>query len=342
MRVKKIGLFILLWAGHIAIAQKNMPTKITVRPKGDGTQWKGVPKYESQFRQPFDGYRLVGVGLGTANYYGDMASYRLPVATILKNTRWNIGATYTKYFTDKFSMRLGLSVIRIMADDANFENGSAGFLTKYSRGLHFRNTLKEGTLVGIFDFSKKYKGGFERRADITPYALIGLSLANHNPKAREAADPVTGAVKKEWLKLRQFDTEGQSDLDQKQYSTVALSVPFGMGLKFKISPNMDFAAEGRINYTFNNGGKYLDDVSENYIAIPGNIPTTQSERFSYRALETINARTGKARNMGKVTPPDTQTVIGAPAPRGNGRQDIYFLSVFQLNYYLPSQIRCRN
>jgi hypothetical protein len=338
MKRKLIILLVLL--ANVCLAQKNMPTKVTLRKKGHGTEWIGEPKYISKYRQPFDGVRLVGFGGGTANYYGDFTSYKLPAATILKTTRWNFTGNYTKYFTHRFGMRLGLSIIRIMGDDANFENGSSGFLQKYSRGLHFRNTLKEGALVGIFDFTNYNPGGFTRRSSVIPYILGGIALANHNPQGRDEA--VNGAVSKDWLKLRQFDTEGQSDLGQKQYSTVALSVPVGFGFKFKISPNFDFQVEGRLNYTFNRGGKYLDDVAENYIATAAsNTFPSNSERFSYRADEVYSARTGKVRNVSKITPPPTQDINGFPTARGNGRQDIYFLTAFQINYFLPAQIRCK-
>jgi hypothetical protein len=327
----------------VCTAQKNMPTKITVRPKGTGTQWIGKEKYETQFRQPFDGYRLLGVGFGTANYYGDFTTYKLPMATIVKNTRWNIGIHYSKYFTQKIAMRLGVSAIRLTGDDDNFKNGSVEYLSKYSRGLHFRNTLREANLVGVYDFTSFYKGGYTRRQDVVPFVFAGIALANHNPQGR--APTVGGVVQNKWEKLRQFDTEGQSDVGRKQYSTIALSVPVGMGIRFKINNDFDFSVEGRLNYTINEGGKYLDDISGDYVSsarsavLSGN--ANNSELFSFRANEPFAARTGNVRDFSKITLPQTQDTGGLPTQRGNGRQDVYFISVFQLNYYLPAPLRCR-
>ena len=320
-------------------AQKFHLPQVFGKKKGS-TQWYGDPVKETVLKNNYNIYSTVGLGFGTSNYYGDMTSYKYPIATILKSTRWNFSANYTKHYAYNFAARIALSYARITGDDNNFKNAVGSYLTKYSRGLHFRNDLKELSLVGIYDFTKYRKAGYIMRPKFTPYAFAGLALTNHNPKAR-GENSATGEVSKDWLKLREFDTEGQSNLGQKQYNTIVFAIPFGAGLRYKIADQLDISFEGGFRYTVSEAGKYLDDVAENYIASSGtNTAPTNSEKFSYRAKEIYAARTGERRDPSKITLPVSALPSGAPAMRGNGRQDIYFLTILSLNYYIPSQIKC--
>ncbi len=314
--------------------------KLFGKEKGT-TQWYGDPVSEPKLKNNYNVYATVGLGGGTSNYYGDFTSYKYPFATILKMTRWNFSANYTKHFSYNFAARISVTAARIAGDDGNFENAEGAYLNKYSRGLHFRNTLKEIGLVGIYDFTRYRKGGYRLRPQFTPYAFAGLAIANHNPEGRAPANPTTGAIDKSWFNLRQFDAEGQGNLGEKQYSTVAFAIPFGAGLRYKLADQWDISAEGGLRYTVSEGGRYLDDVSANYIPTAAtNTSPTQSEIYSYRADELFNARTGKARDFSKITLPVSITGSGDPAKRGNGRQDFYFLTAITLNYYIPSQIKC--
>lgn len=324
-------------------AQKYKLPKIFQKKKGS-TQWYGDPVSERKLKNNYNIYSTVGLGGGTSNYYGEMTSYKYPIATILKTTRWNFSANYTKHYSYRFAARISFSYARIAGDDKNFEKSEGSYLAKYARGLHFRNDLKEFALVGIYDFTKYRKGGYTLRPKVTPYAFLGLSLANHNPRARGATE-ADGTVNKDWLKLREFDTEGQvAELDGKQYSTIAFAVPFGAGIRYKIHDQFDISIEGGFRYTFSRGGKYLDDVSENYILNSDINPNpTNAEKFSYRANELYWAKTGELRNQSLIinNKPTTLTPTNDSFNRGNGRQDLYFLTMISLNYYIPSQIKCR-
>lgn len=337
-------LLVLLLGGSIRVeAQKYKLPKIFQKKKGS-TQWYGDPVSERKLKNNYNIYSTVGLGGGTSNYYGEMTSYKYPIATILKMTRWNFSVNYTKHFNYRLAARIGLSYARIAGDDKNFENAQGTYLTKYSRGLHFRNDLKEFSLIGIYDFTRYRKGGYSLRPNVTPYAFLGVSLANHNPKARGEA--LNGVVDKNWLKLREFETEGQGDLDGKQYSTIAFAIPFGAGIRYKLNNQFDFSIEGGLRYTVSNSGKYLDDVSKNYIVnadinpIPSN-----AEMFSYRANELYWAKTGELRDQSKINLNPLPTTLPLAESdkynRGNGRQDLYFLTMISLNYYIPSQIKCR-
>jgi hypothetical protein len=239
---------------------------------------------------------------------------------------------------------VALTYARISGDDDNFKNANTAFQYKYSRGLHFRNDLKEMTLVGMYDLVQNIKGGVEKRQNFVPYLFAGVGFASHSPMAREAS---LGIGKKgNWVTLRDIDTEVHGGVGAKQYATIAFSVPFGAGLRYKINDKFDISIEGGLRATFGSGGQYLDDVSGYYV-INSDINTatgggTDSEKFSYRANEIIAARTGQLRDQSKVNPkPLTIDVTGANALRGNNhRQDWYLLTCFQLNYYIPRLIKC--
>jgi Domain of unknown function (DUF6089) len=341
--ISKFILFILFLFSNELLAQRFKLPKLLTR-KRPSTQWYGDPVVDYHYKNNFNKYAIVGIGGGTSDYYGDMTSYRIPFATILKMTRWNLSANYTKHFKYNLSARVALTYARISGDDNNFENAPA-FQQKYSRGLHFRNDLKEMSLVGMYDLVTNIKGGIEKRQTFVPYLFAGLGFASHSPMARDIS---TGLGKKNnWLKLRDLDTEGQGGLGEKQYASIAFSVPFGMGIRYKINDKFDLSIEGGLRPTFGSGGQYLDDVSGYYIPTAAtNTATgggTESEKFSYRANEIIAARTGQLRNQNKVNPkPLTQDIsTGARTLRGNDhRQDWYLLTAFQLNYYIPRLIKC--
>ncbi len=336
----KLLFFCFVIGSITANAQKFHLPQFLSKKRGS-TQWYGDPVKPTKLKNNYNIYSTVGVGLGTSNYYGDLTSYKYPIATIAKMTRWNLSANYTKHFSYNFAARLGLSYARIVRDDSNYENAQGPYLNKYARGLHFRNDLKELSLVGIYDFARYRTGGYSLRPKVTPYIFGGLALTNHNPKARAAA-AADGTISKDWLKLREFDTECQTCLGGKLYSTIAFAIPFGGGIRYKLNDQIDISIEGGLRYTISYGGKFLDDVSGNYRDTAGTNPNpTNEELFSFRANEKFDARTGKLRDFSKITLPLTaDPITGDALPRGNGRQDVYFLTIVSLNYYIPSQLKC--
>ena len=71
----------------------------------------------AQNRGIFVPYSTVGFGLGTANYYGDLAPYRRPLSSTFKMIRWNIGGNYTRHFTPTLAARVSFTYARIAGDD---------------------------------------------------------------------------------------------------------------------------------------------------------------------------------------------------------------------------------
>src|SRR5688572_1240674 len=50
---------------------------------------------KAQNRGFFLPYSTAGFGIGTSSYFGDMAPYRRPLASMFKMMRWSVGGNYT-------------------------------------------------------------------------------------------------------------------------------------------------------------------------------------------------------------------------------------------------------
>ena len=295
-------------------------------------------------------YSSVAFGVGTSNYYGDMAPYGRPLASTFLPMRWSVGANYTRHFTPRFGARASFTWARIMGDDfyMNNRNGGADFL--FARNLHFRNDLKEFAVNGIFKFIPDNRS-YDRRPQISAYLFAGIAAVAHSPVAR--VPEIEGG---RWVKLQPLGTEGQGNPDYaKPYSLVQLAIPLGIGARYKINARFDVSAELGFRFTSTD---YLDDVGGNY-ADPNLLKDDLARIMADRSYEPIAARKGGDRterlrefiaNRFNVTDPSIdpyvylqQSGFSAPGqPRGNdqGRNDAYLLGMIHVHYILGSPIKC--
>jgi hypothetical protein len=291
------------------------------------------------------------VGIGTSSYYGDMAAYRRPVQSTFGMIRWSAGVNYTRHFTPRFAARAAFTYARIAGDDFTM-NSKPKYESdvRIARNLHFRNDLKEFSVVGIYKLIPDERN-YEHRKPFGAYLFGGLGLTAHNPKAKEPI-PIGGG-EGSWVKLQPLGTEGQGEAGyNKPYSLVQLVVPMGLGLRYKINSRIDIAAELGFRFTFTD---YLDDVAGNYAAavyLPANSP---AGKFANRAAEQFTARKGVDRtqalnklqsfssNVNTLGPFVYAQSLNYPGgPRGNSpsTNDTYMFGMIQINYILPSQIKC--
>lgn len=186
-----------------------------------------------------------GVGLGAAHYFGDL------------NTRANINrpkfaatAFFRKNFGNYIGLRVGGSYARLGYSD--IYNTKNEFMRR--RNLSFNTNVWELALQGDFNFYKFMPGDPEH--SFTPYVTIGLGLFTYDPYA------YLGDKK---YYLRTLGTEGQGNAaypTRKPYSTMAVSVPFGVGIKYSLNERVNIGFE--IVHRFTNTD-YLDDVSTTYV-----------------------------------------------------------------------------
>jgi len=185
----------------------------------------------------------IGISIGAAHYFGDLnnkASFNRP--------KLAVGAFFRKQVGDYVGVRLGMHYARL------------GYSDKYSnneyqqrRNLSFNSSVWELALQGDFNFFRFEPGNPEYM--FTPYITIGAGLFSYDPYA------YLGDQK---YYLRPLATEGQGNAafpDRQQYSNIGICFPLGMGIKYNISPSLNFAFE--ISYRFTSTD-YLDDVSTTY------------------------------------------------------------------------------
>jgi hypothetical protein len=291
-------------------------------------------------RSTFEPYSTVGVGLGVSSYVGELAPYRQHIFTIFKMMRYSASANYTRYFTPRLGARASLTWARVAGDDELFNRGGKPLSVNYLRNLHFRNDLKEFSLVGILNLKSEGRNS-TRRIDFMPYLFGGIAVLAHNPKA---VVPET-YVSSRWVALQPLGTEGQGQPGySKPYSLITYSVPLGVGFRWKLNDRWDVGVEGGFRFT---GSDYIDDIGGYYAdptVLRGELATAMSNRSREDiAARTLKNRTATVAKLTGLTNPFSQAIEGQDVGdlRGSpSKKDAYMIASFQLSYVLPGKIRC--
>jgi hypothetical protein len=301
-------------------------------------------RVEAQNRGIFVPYSTVGFGVGTSNYYGDMAAYSRPLASTFNMMRWSVGANYTRHFTPRLAARAGFTWARIAGDDYVMNHKGKYLGNSYFvRNLNFKNDLKEFSIQGIFKLTPDNRSA-DRRPQFGTYLFAGIGIVAHNPKALY----IDSTGKKEWIKLQPQHTEGQGiEGYPKPYSLVTMVIPFGLGVRYKINASFDISAELGFRYTFSD---HLDDVGGNNAdpAVFADNPLALS--LAYRYAEPTTARKGRDRTPGlrkflgvENSADITQALANVDPmsmPRGNNYKDTYMTGMIHVHYILPARIKC--
>ena len=301
----------------------------------------------------FRPYSTVGFGTGTSSYIGEMAGYSTPISTVFKMMRWNVGGTYTRHLSPHFAARVGFTWGRISGDDYTFNAGNPDI--RFLRNLHFRNDIKEFSLVGMY-FLKADGRSSDRRVQLNPYIFAGIAAFSHNPVAR-VPENLREIYGNKWVALQPLGTEGQGQPGYANpYSLFGVAIPFGVGLRYKINDRLNIGAE--LGFRFTNTD-FLDDVSGLY-ADPNVLSSALAKAMSNRSLEAVPARklednrTDLVRQYlvsQKLFPNDSRlNPLSSPLegqtagdPRGSsGRNDTYLLGTVTITYVLRgnSNLRC--
>lgn len=218
-------------------------------------------------------YWSIGVSLNASNYFGDIVPKEQITSFDIKFTKPQLGFSIQRKLTPNISFRGQLAYGAFKGDDYTSVLGDKGEADagkletalandnarfRLHRNLHFRNSFAEVTGSFIFDF-KQNRGMFYQRPDgITPYFTAGIGAIYHNPQARTPyvqdaeGNVISGG---QWTNLRPLQTEGE------KYGPIAIVIPLGFGLKYKISNKVDIGIEVAYRWTSTD---YLDDVSGRY------------------------------------------------------------------------------
>lgn len=245
-----------------------------------------------------------GIGIGAAHYFGDLNTKAhlnrpKPAATLF----------FRKNFGNYIALRVAGSFAQLGYSD--IYNDHNEFMQR--RNLSFNSNVWELALQGDFNFYRFMPG--EADFSFTPYITLGAGIFNYDPYAY---------LNDEKYFLRPLGTEGQGNAaypQRKPYSSMAVSIPFGVGLKYSLNERLNIGFE--IVHRFTNTD-YLDDVSTTFVessVFPPNPDGTPSPALllSDRSYET--------------GPP----IGGKGIQRGNSQQkDQFATAIFYVSFNLQS------
>jgi len=184
-----------------------------------------------------------GITVGAAHYFGD-----LNTRVGINRPKPAVGAFFRKQFGNYVGMRISAHYAQLGYSDTYSKNDYQKL-----RNLSFNSNIWELAVQGDFNFFKFIPNDPDYM--FTPYVTLGVGVFTYDPYAF-----LNG--KKEFL--RPLGTEGQviGYNGRKQYSTLAICIPLGVGIKYNISERMNLSFE--VTHRFTNTD-YLDDVSTTYI-----------------------------------------------------------------------------
>lgn len=221
-------------------------------------------------------YISIGPSLGATNYKGDLDD-----DFTLRFTKPGLGAVFNWHFHPNFRFRLTYIHGWMGAADSVSKNPARNW-----RNLSFRSRIDEVSAQLVYDLlgsSRRPK----YRPQYTPYLFAGIAVYNYNPQAK---------LDGQWYNLHDYGTEGQKlPGATNQYSLTQISIPVGLGFKYKLNNYWDLAVEMGVRKLFTD---YLDDVSDKYVdpqellATGGIIAVKLADRSDY----TLNGGSGFAAN----------------------------------------------
>lgn len=251
-----------------------------------------------QYTSLYDSYKHdgeFGIGVGAAHYFGD-----LNTDASLNRPKFSAGVFFIKQFNNYVGLRISGDYAFLGYSDIYSKNEA-----QQRRNLSFNTNVWELSLSGYFNFFRFIPGvsGYK----FTPYLFLGAGVFSYDPYAYLSGTKYY---------LRQLGTEGQNvDSSKKQYGTMAVCIPFGVGIKYSINENINVFAE--VGYRFTTTD-YLDDVSTTYAGPSAFILThpdgTQEVEYPAYYLQDRSYETGdpigiKGRQRGNSSQKDAYAIF---------------------------------
>jgi hypothetical protein len=233
---------------------------------------------------------------GFSNYTGDLQEKRFTLNQ--SHAAVGVGASYE--VMPKLLVRGEFKFGKLSADDKE----SSKTLNR-QRNLNFQSGIFDMSLLAdysLFDLQ------FSR---VTPYVFGGLALFHFNPYTYDTAGNK--------FFLRPLSTEGQGLTeypDRKTYGRIQLSLPFGVGVRFRITDNAWLGYEIGMRKTFTD---YIDDVSTTYVN-----PAALLANRGAKSVE-LSFRSNELKNVNLPYPPEN-TIRG-----GFRHKDWYYFSGLTLS-----------
>lgn len=186
-----------------------------------------------------------GIGIGAGHYFGD-----LNTRAKLNRPKIAAGVFFRKNFGNYIAARIVANYAQLgYSDIYNTQN-----VFMHQRNLSFNTNVWELSLRGDFNFFRFLPGDPE--FNFTPYVSLGVGVFSYDPFAY---------LQGQKYFLRPLGTEGQGSSlypDRKPYSSMAVCIPFGVGIKYALNDRFNIGLEITHRFTTTD---YLDDVSKTYV-----------------------------------------------------------------------------
>lgn len=189
----------------------------------------------------------VGGSIGLSYYMGDI-NPKKP----LNSSKLGWGALIRYYSNTRWAFRFAYSNLQLNGSDAK-----SGY--RPERGLSFQTKTHDIALLAEFNFFEYFTGS--KRNKLSPYLFGGISLFGFEPQDMDGK--CLHDLKTDVTYETSKDKEGNSHSYEKKvdYNTIAVSIPFGIGVKYSLSSKLGMALEWRWDYTFTD---WIDDCHAYY------------------------------------------------------------------------------
>lgn len=201
----------------------------------------------------------IGGMIGTSYYLGDLnPTKQFPSG----HNHFSWGILIRQPINERWAWKSNFIRTQLSGSDAS--NNTAQSI---QRNLSFTTNLTEVSTQFEFNFFRYHS--FVIRHHISPYMFGGFGLAWIDPRTTLNGNEYN---------LRQYITEDKKAITKR----TQFVIPFGMGIKFKMSHRIMFSVEFGLRKTFTD---YLDDVSTAYPEDPQDL-TTISQALSNKSEDT--------------------------------------------------------
>jgi hypothetical protein len=251
-----------------------------------------------------------GILIGGSNYIGDLSGKFINIGT----TRPAAGILLRYNINQRFTVKGYLGYGRITGVDSlsTVEYHKQRNLSFYSDVWEFSTQLEFNILPYSF---KRYA-----KKPFVPYVFVGIGVFNFNP---------TATYQGKNYELQPLGTEGQGTTqynDLEKYTLTQFCIPFGLGVKKRVSDRWTVGLEIGARYTFTN---YLDDVGGKY------------------ANQQIVAR-GNGEIAGVLSDRSAEKIGGDPLFKEGDRRsnksidvnDIYIFGGISVTFRLKKKLQC--
>lgn len=188
----------------------------------------------------------VGIFGGVSTYNGDLQEMTFSY----KQSHAAFGVFLAKEIHNGFGLEFGVNFGKLSGADSLSSDSSRAL-----RNLDFQSNILDVHLLITYNFLHNMD------TRIKPYAFVGVAVYHFDPYTYYSND----SIAHQRMYLQPLRTEGQGLVgypDREPYSLTQFSIPFGIGVKYALSPLVNIGAVISMRKTFTD---YIDDVSRTYV-----------------------------------------------------------------------------